>query len=638
MSEKSLPATLRALGRTLPFFAALTALVVFSLTRVVLTALTLKEMNWTALPYIFGVGLINDAITIAIIVAPAAFVAALLPQRLLRSRIVNQACLFMLWFLVFVLLFTAIGEFFFWQEFGTRFNFIAVDYLVYTQEVFRNILQSYPVKTLLVVIGVVSGVAVWCMRRPIGRMRATYYGAGARSALLLIALAGPVALLASLKFSPSHANMYASELARNGAYTFVEAFFRNEIDYERFYATLPRARAAAIMASLREPAKPGKPSTRLREFLLREPKNVVLIMVESLSAEFLGTYGDERGLTPKLDRIALESLVFDRIFAAGTRTVRGLEAGSIGTPPVPGQSIVRRPNNGGLISIGEVLRHQGYENFFFYGGNSFFDNMGAYFGANGYRVVDRADFPPATIAFENAWGVADESLFANVSRVLDARSDRDKPFFAHVMTTSNHRPFTFPVARIDNKSGEGRDGAVKYTDYAIGKFLDDAKASPWFKDTLFVVVADHCAAVAGRVEMPVEKYRIPMMFYGPDLVRPGRVKMTVSQIDLPPMLLDLLGKEGQSLFYGRTVTRDDETAGRAFISTYQSLGYYKNDTLTVLKPKKVVESYRVDPVTLSTTPTPIDEELRDEAIAYYQSASVGFAEGDLVAPWLRKKR
>lgn len=123
--------------------------------------------------------------------------------------------------------------------------------------------------------------------------------------------------------------------------------------------------------------------------------------------------------------------------------------------------------------------------------------MNGYFSANDYRVVDRTDFKKESIAFENVWGVADESLFDNALTVLDKGSQEKTPFFAHIMTTSNHRPFSYPDGRIDIPSPGGRDGAVKYTDYAIGEFIDKASKKPWFKDTLFVIVADHCASVAG---------------------------------------------------------------------------------------------------------------------------------------------
>ncbi|MEQ1674212.1 MAG: sulfatase-like hydrolase/transferase, partial [Candidatus Nitrotoga sp.] len=162
--------------------------------------------------------------------------------------------------------------------------------------------------------------------------------------------------------------------------------------------------------------------------------------MESVSAAFLGAYGATSGWTPNIDQLAREGIKFERVFATGTRTVRGLEALSLGTPPVPGQAIVRRPNNEHLATIGEILKLQNYSTFFFYGGYGYFDNMNAYYSGNNYQVIDRTDFPEESVMFENAWGVADEALFDNTFATLDKEFQHNRPFFAQIMTTSNHRP------------------------------------------------------------------------------------------------------------------------------------------------------------------------------------------------------
>ena len=248
---------------------------------------------------------------------------------------------------------------------------------------------------------------------------------------------------------------------------------------------------------------------------------------------------------------------------------------------------------------------------------------------NDYRVIDRVDFPEPTIVFENVWGVADESLFANVLRVIDDNAAQGKPSFTHVMTTSNHRPFTYPDGRIDIRSPGGRDGGVKYTDWAIGKFIDDARSKSWFEETLFVIVADHTASVAGMTKLPVSGYRIPLIFYAPKLVAPGEFTATMSQIDLPPTILDVLRADGGDDFFGRSVFELPATPPRAFISNYQELGYLKNDVLTVFSLNQKIQAFRVDPVTFESFPMPIDRTLANEAVAYYQTASRAFRKGAL---------
>ncbi len=631
------------LHHTVPFVLAAIALIVFATTRVALTLVSHDEVSAGFWPVIAARGLWFDLVTVGFILSPFLLAGAIIPERVRFTRFHVWLTRFVVWLVTALLLLAAIGEFFFWDEFGTRYNFIAVDYLVYTQEVLGNIFQSYPVKTLLAVIAAAAVFAVIAFGPWLRAIDRSPYRGRTRLALAALAVAWPLGgyLAADVDQMSGSGNVYADELSGNGLYSLVVAFFRNELDYDRFYATIPDERAQKILDRLGVTAEtPQTPDTLARNavataapaYVIRRPRNVVLITVESLSAEFLGAYGDTRGLTPNLDRIARQGLVFDHVFSTGTRTVRGLEATSLGTPPVPGQAIVRRPMNGHLATLGEMLEHQGYDPYFVYGGNSFFDNMGTYFGDNDYKVVDETDFAPDTVVMENAWGVADEALFTNVEKVI-ADHDSARPFFVQVMTTSNHRPYTYPDGRVDILSPGGREGAVKYTDYAIGRFIEEAAKQPWFEDTLFVIVADHCASVAGKVDMPVAKYRIPLIFYAPGIVKPGHFIARASQIDLPPTLLDILGKPGSAAFFGRSMHDEANSSNRTFVSNYESLGYYKGDTLIVLKPKRVVESYRVDPVTLETSPGPMDDGLRDEAIAYYQTASRAFKEGKLLAPW-----
>ena len=599
-------------------------------------------------PIIFAKGLWFDLAVASILLVPVFLYEALLPNRWRASRLHRALRFFWLWLSASLLLFGAVAEITFWLEFSTRFNFIAVDYLVYTQEVIGNIRQSYPIPWILAGIGLLAALIVWGIQQWIRHADSSALTRSQRFGLAAAAIILPTLAMfsANIDQMEGQSNNFAAELSGNGLFTFSAAMRRNELDYDKFYRTIPQETANAILRTLgverkllSEALQPDAddPATDQIPFSKR-PRNVILISVESLSAEFVGAYGAAKGLTPNLDALARQGMKFERVFATGTRTVRGLEALSIGTPPIPGQSIVRRPHNEHLASVGEILNHQGFSAFFFYGGYGYFDNMNAYFRSNDYRVVDRTDFPKESVMFENVWGVADEALFDNVLRTFDAKGATDKPFFAQIMTTTNHRPYTYPNGRIDIPSPGGRDGAVKYTDYAIGKFIRDAKSKPWFKDTLFVIVADHCASVSGKTKLPVNNYHIPLVFYAPALLKPGSFAPMVSQIDIAPSLIEILGKEGDDHFFGRSFFEKGPVPERAFISNYQELGYLKNGILTVLMPKQRVESFRVDPITYASTPTAVDQQLLAEAIAYYQTASTAFKSGALKESHYRIKK
>ena len=585
-----------------------------------------------------------DLATLAYLLVPVLLATALLPNAWRSWPMMSRLRWAMLTFMVGALLFSAVSEFVFWDEFTTRFNFIAVDYLIYTNEVIGNIRQSYPVGLIVTLIAIAALLITWLLSRFVS-FSTNPISWQQRLLLASLAIALPVASynMANVDQMSGGGNEYARELSGNGLFSFAAAMRRNELDYDKFYKTIPQQEANDILARLGLTRPPltiaGARVAEVQKLVVnsppalgpfaRSPRNVVIITIESMSADYVGSYGGTKGLTPQLDRLASEGLKFEQVFATGTRTVRGLEALSLGTPPIPGQAIVRRPNNEHLATVGQLLVSQGYQPYFIYGGYGYFDNMNAYYAGNDYKVVDRTDFPKESVPFENVWGVADEALFTNTLRVLDESSVAKKPFFAQIMTTSNHRPFTYPDGRIDIASPGGRDGGVKYTDFAIGQFIERARSKPWFKDTLFVIVADHCASVAGKTKLPLANYRIPLIFYAPDMLKPGVHSKMISQIDIAPTLMNLLGARGREHFYGESLFDGNVTAARAFVSNYQELGYYKDNTLIVLSPKQKVATFNIDPKTYAASPAPENTRLEKEAIAYYQTGSRAFKQNDL---------
>ncbi|KPK04357.1 MAG: hypothetical protein AMJ64_13905 [Betaproteobacteria bacterium SG8_39] len=586
---------------------------------------------------IFGLGLLYDLVVAGYMLAPFALWLSLTPDRLARTRLHRTVIAVVVLALAYGVVLLGVMEWLFWNEFGGRFNFIAVDYLLYTHEVIGNIRESYPVGPILLALLLPAALFTTLIMRRVWRPSAaplSWRAAGGAALVYGLALAGSLRFVdADLKnFSPSDS---ANALAGNGAYEFFAANYRNELSYDRHYATLPIEDAMSTVRAaldgdgsrwvapqridLERDIRAGRPERRL---------NVVLVSVESLGAEFLGAYGDRRGLTPNLDRLARESLWFSNVYATGNRTVRGLEALALALPPTPGQSIVRRPKNEALFSLGSVFEDKGYGVLFAYGGYGYFDNMNAFFDANDYRSIDRRSIPAKRIEFENIWGVADEHLFDQVLDEIDrARAERpERPVFAHVMTTSNHRPYTYPQGRIDIPSGTNREGAVKYTDYALGCLLERARSRAWFDDTVFIITADHGANARGTTSIPVDKYRIPVFVYAPRHIAPRRIDRLMSQIDIAPTLLGLLDFSYYSKFVGRDVLRSAEASDRAFVANYQTLGYLKGDRMAVLHPKRRVEVFRLADGMRVRVPVD-DPGLAREAIAFYALSSYAFHNG-----------
>ncbi len=610
----------------------------FTLVRVALLATHWQEAETglLGLPSVFLTGLLYDLGFLSYAALPMGVYVLLCPPWLWR-RTGHKLWLNLLFGVsLFGMMFSALSEWFFWDEFGVRFNFIAVDYLVYSKEVINNILESYPVYRLVSLLAVIAlGVTLLlrgCLRTglaselPSWRQRFTGVGGLALLALVSFGLLG--------QDSPRGlgGNTYQRELASNGPYQFFAAFRNNELDYAQFFPTLPTAEAAR---QLRQELQSdnvhfvGTDPLDIRRHIDNpgEPRklNVVLVTIESFSAKYMGSFGNTRGLTPNLDRLRKESLFFNNFYSTGTRTDRGLEAITLSVPPTPGRSIVKRiGRESGFGSVGQQLVAKGYDSVFVYGGRGYFDNMNAFFSGNGYRIVDQANAPAEEVKFTNAWGMADEDLYSQAIKAADADFASGKPFFLQLMTTSNHRPYTYPAGRIDIPSGDGRDGAVKYTDWAINDFLTRARQKPWFDNTVFIFVADHCAGSAGVQDLPVDEYHIPLFVYAPKWIQPREESQLASQIDLAPTLLGLLNMDYESTFYGRDLLKPQGQAPRVLIGNYQHLGLFDGQNLAILSPGRLMR--RHDDALGASIERRVDAQdpLIQRDITYYQSASYAY--------------
>ena len=596
-----------------------TYIVVQFLLRAAIAFTSIELLDFGSIIPTLAIGLAFDLIAGACFIAPLALLILFSKS----ARLISIAS----FSFDFVIVFIAVAQLLFWQEFHTNFNFIAVDYLIYTHEMLGNIAQSFNVPLLIIAISIIT-VGIFKLQRRAETFSLDRLPIGMLSiAALAIAL---IVIRAEVRETFSD-NRHNIELSGNGAFEFVRAFFANELDYATFYATHDSDEVIRRLRSLltvdnatfindSDITRRVENSNRLSSV----KPNVVMITVESLNADFTGAFGNG-DLTPRLDRIAEQSLCFTRMYATGTRTVRGLEALSLSLPPTPGQSILRRKDNADMSTLGAIFRDNGYSCDFIYGGYGYFDNMNAFFSANGYEIKDRTTIPDDEIFHETIWGVADEILFTQVIRSMDEHFKRGERAFEMVMTTSNHRPFKFPADRIDMPEGT-RAAAVRYTDWAIGDFLERAASRPWFDETIFVIVADHQALAAGKTTLPVNCYHIPCMIYSPKLIESGRNERLISQMDLPPTLLGMLGISYESKFLGRDIFRAERSI--AFISTYQLLGMIEDDVLIVLTPDKKIAAYHIDDWNLSSyTPIELPEQSIDDAVAYYQGASQLYKSG-----------
>ena len=625
--------------------------------RMILFIMSFQALDFSILNTvkIFGLGLMYDFGTAVFFILPYNFYLLLFPSKKVGSNIDKMITYVILFFTIFITVFSFLAEFPFWAEFNTRFNFIAVDYLIYTYEVFENINESYPLPILIISLLLITGLfflyftktrkflIVFSDRLPF-KKRVPY-------TLLLVFIGLFYSVFITNKMSEYGKNLYAKELSKNGVYSFFAAFRSNELDYDTFYQQLPEAQAFRLIKKDIKQFNQAYVSNEMTNIQRKVANdgieihpNIMLVCIESFSAEFMTAFGNKENLTPNLDKMAEQSIFFTNLYATGTRTIRGMEALTLSVPPTPGNSIVRRPNNSNLYSIATILKQKKYNLNFVYGGDGYFDNMNTFFGGQGFNIVDRNRGNPLSddiktkriniddneVTFENAWGICDEDIYKKTLKIADANFASGVPFFNFIMTTSNHKPYSFPTHTINMPQGK-RESVIKYTDYAIGKFISNARKKPWFKNTVFVFVADHCANSAGKWEVNIDKHHIPAMIYNA-AVPAENVNKLVSQIDIMPTVFGYLNWNYITSLYGKDIRLMQPNEERALLGNYRTIGLLQHNIFTEINDRKQCNQYIWNAETKEMKVTKkVSQSLNDITIANYQTASHRFKNGSMKA-------
>ena len=560
----------------------------------------------------------NDLMTLAICAVP---VVLLLPVFIALRRLPLWVALSRTWLALclIVIVFLEFATPTFLIEYDSRPNRLFVEYLVYPQEVMAMLWNGY--RALLLVTAACMVAASWFILGHFRKYAATAGRWQTRTLLwvwTLVVLTLVLMIRSSFQHRPANLASFAlcddamvNSLVVNSTYSVLSALYglKNERESSEIYGSMPfdemvnRVRAgmavpAADFTSDRLPTLHRQIASVQRD----TPLNLVIVLEESLGAGFVQRLGG-KPIATEFDKLAAHGIWFDQLYATGTRSVRGIEAVVAGFPPTPALSVVKLSRSQQDFStLASVLRSSGYRNEFIYGGQSHFDNMRGFFLGNGFHtVVDRQDFKAPQ--FVGSWGVSDEDLFAMADRRIRELSVAEKPFFMLVFTSSNHSPFEFPDGRIELVDARKQtvDNAVRYADFALGKFIGQARASDYWADTLFLVVSDHDTRVYGDELVPVGKFHIPGVILGAD-IQPSRIGSVVSQIDLAPTLLSLLGVDGSHPFPGRDLTRTLPEFGnspapvrpRAMMQFNRNYAWLEDGRVTVLQPDGSAAAFTYD--------------------------------------------
>jgi len=529
-------------------------------------------------------------------------------------------------------------------QYDVRPNRLFVEYLSYPAEVFGTLWHGYRLALFLTIGATI--VLAWLCHRALKRAAAGMTMWPARRLLLtwpLLLLVVALQIRSTTAHRPANPALFAlsgdalvNSLIINSAWSVLDAVnsMRKESNSSEIYGTMPREKVLAKVAAAPWLRGYRFPSTEIPTLHYQaaavkrdKPLNLVIVLEESLGATFVESLGG-LPVTPELEKLKGEGWWFEQLYATGTRSVRGIEGVISGYAPTPARSVVKLSlAQRNFYTLAAGLARQGYQTEFVYGGEAHFDNMRSFFTGNGFqRVVDRRDMQPR---FEGSWGASDEDLFDTSLQRLKALHAQGKPFFSLIFTSSNHEPFEFPDGKIalHDPVKHSVNNAVKYADFALGKFIRAAKQQDYWRDTVFLIVADHDNRVYGDSLVPINKFHIPGLILGAD-IQPKRIETLASQIDLGPTLLSLMGVSSEHPMIGRDLARDSTTPGRAMLQFDNTFAWLEGNTATILQPEHAPLAGHYDAATgaLTLDGAPPAKALAERAMAHVMLPSLLYRE------------
>jgi len=623
----------------------LIGLAIMTLSRIVLTFMFSDRIMATDSYWlIFPLGLRMDIIIMSYLSFIPALLISFLPET--ANKFTSKFLAIYCTFFLFLALFMEMTTPDFIDQYDTRPNKLFLDYLIYPKEVATMLIKARPL-SIVIIVGVL-GLAIWGSTKiapKLFKVRNTQY----IFRLILFPILGFLLFFGARGSLTSKRPINASNsvfsndqltnvMGVNSLYTVVYSAYsmKHEADAAKLYGNMESNEIIERVKKYMDVASadftdPEIPLLHIQrpDSILERPYNIVIFLQESLGAEYVGCLGG-LPLTPNLDKLSEEGLLFTNMFCTGTRSVRGIEAVVTGFLPSPSESVVKLSNSqSGFFTIAELLKEKGYNTSFIYGGMANFDNMASFFNGNGFgNILDESSFDKDGVqyAMKGTWGYSDEDLATKANDYF--KSLGDKPFFSLMFSTSNHEPFEFPDNRIElyEQPKATVHNAMKYADYAIGRLFELAKKEEYYKNTIFIVVADHNTRTFGKNLVPVNKFHIPALILGPNIKAGSTYDRLCSQLDIPPTLLSLAGVENENPMPGRDLmTLPDSIAGRSIMQFHDINGFRVENRIVIMQPNKeplqfeVVNDTTLNPVTL-------DPEFAKDALAHVLAATYLYKE------------
>lgn len=584
---------------------------------------------------LFLIGLRFDLILMCYIAFLPTVLISLLPDSVLK----HFKKFFNIYFIFFLFLFLLmeLSTLDFINQYDTRPNRLFLDYLIYPKEVVGTLLKSY--LPSLIITTILLGIALFFAFKHGKKIFYPQESNYKTKLLLFLVVAfflfwGARGSLTSKRpINASNAifcsDQMTNSLGLNSLYTVAFAAYsmKNEGDVKK-YGKMDELEAYTRVKKYMDVTEfiPGEvPFLHLQKPDAPQPKyNVVIFLQESLGAEYVGCLNG-LPLTPELDKLAKEGLLFTNLYCTGTRSVRGIEQVTAGFLPNPSESIVKLGGSQqGFFTLADAFGRQNYDTSFIYGGMANFDNMASFFNGNGFKnIIDETDFDKdgKKYAMKGTWGYCDEDLAVKANEYY--KNLGNKPFFSLMFSTSNHEPFEFPDGRIQlyEQPKNTVHNAMKYADFSIGKFFELAKKEAYFKNTIFVVIADHNTRTYGKNLVPVNKFHIPALIIAPNVEKGITYDNLASQMDIPSTVLALSGITTKTPMPGRNLLKlPKETKGRTIMLFHETYAFRVEDDIVILNPNATPLQFKVKSDT-ELIPVALNEELAKDALAHIVASS-----------------
>ncbi|MEL1246991.1 LTA synthase family protein [Flavobacterium helocola] len=584
---------------------------------------------------LFLIGLRFDLILMCYIAFLPTVLISLLPDSVLK----HFKKFFNIYFIFFLFLFLLmeLSTLDFINQYDTRPNRLFLDYLIYPKEVVGTLLKSY--LPSLIITTILLGIALFFAFKHGKKIFYPQESNYKTKLLLFLVVAfflfwGARGSLTSKRpINASNAifcsDQMTNSLGLNSLYTVAFAAYsmKNEGDVKK-YGKMDELEAYTRVKKYMDVTEfiPGKvPFLHLQKPDAPQPKyNVVIFLQESLGAEYVGCLNG-LPLTPELDKLSKEGLLFTNLYCTGTRSVRGIEQVTAGFLPNPSESIVKLGGSQqGFFTLADAFGRQNYDTSFIYGGMANFDNMASFFNGNGFKnIIDETDFDNdgKKYAMKGTWGYSDEDLAVKANEYY--KNLGNKPFFSLMFSTSNHEPFEFPEGRIQlyEQPKNSVHNAMKYADFSIGKFFELAKKEPYYKNTIFVVIADHNTRTYGKNLVPVNKFHIPALIIAPNVAKGITYENLASQMDIPSTVLALSGITTKSPMPGRNLLKLPKgTKGRTIMLFHETYAFRVEDDIVILNPNTKPLQFKVKSDT-ELIPVALNEELAKDALAHIVASS-----------------